>query len=210
VVEERERLGREIHDGLAQTLSLLSIQVGQARSWLNSGDADQVATELREMSRVIDAGYEELREAITNLRLAAPKGADWADWLQEYVYEFGLRHDLLTEIHMPSDQELVLPPHQEVQLTRIIQEALNNVRKHAQASRVHMALITNGHKLTLRLEDNGQGFDLGRTQSWQGRYGLTTMRERAELLGGSLCVQSMPGRGTMITVEIEREATVKE
>jgi signal transduction histidine kinase len=206
VVEERERLGREIHDGLAQTLSLLSMQVGQSRSLLLGGNVKACLAELREMSRVIDAGYEEVREAINNLRLAAPTGVGFADWLQEYVYEFGLRHDLSTELLVsPRRPPLVLLPHQEVHLTRIIQEALNNVRKHAQASHVQMALIPNGCKLTLRVEDDGLGFDVERVQSQRGRYGLSTMRERAELLGGELHIQSAPGLGTMITVEIERE-----
>jgi two-component system nitrate/nitrite sensor histidine kinase NarX len=208
VVEERERLGREMHDGLAQTLSLLSMQVGQSRSLLLSGNARACMEELREMSRVIDAGYEEVREAITNLRLAAPKGEKFANWLQEYVDDFGLRHDLTTELHIaPSPSPLVLLPHQEVHLTRIIQEALNNIRKHSQASRVQMAVIPNGRRLTLRVEDNGAGFDLESAQGCHGRYGLSTMRERAELLGGELRIQSAPGLGTMITVEIERETT---
>jgi len=211
VVEERERLAREMHDGLAQTLSLLSMQVGQARLLLNSGDADGVATELREMSRVIDAGYEEVREAITSLRLAAPKGEEWVGWLQEYVYDFSARHDLSAELQIPTDQlPLILPPHQEVHLTRIVQEALNNVRKHAQASQVYMALIPNGHKLKLRIEDNGRGFDVQRAQSRRGRYGLSTMQERAELLGGSLHIESAPGQGTTIVGEITREGTAKE
>jgi two-component system nitrate/nitrite sensor histidine kinase NarX len=210
VVEERERLGREMHDGLAQTLSLLSMQVGQSRSLLLGGNAQACMDELREMSRVIDAGYEEVREAINNLRLAAPKGEKFAAWLQEYVDEFGLRHDLATELHIaPDSSPLVLLPHQEVHLTRIIQEALNNVRKHAQANRVQMAVIPNGSKLTLRVEDDGVGFDVESVQSRQGRYGLFTMHERAELLGGELRIQSAPGLGTMITVEIERETTTQ-
>jgi signal transduction histidine kinase len=211
VVEERERLGREMHDGLAQTLSLLSMQVSQARSWVSSGDIDSVMTELLEMSRVIDAGYEEVREAITSLRLAAPKGKAWIDWLQEYVADFGVRHDLSAELQISDGQTpLILPPHQEVHLTRIIQEALNNVRRHAGARQVHMALIPNGRKLTLRIEDDGRGFDVKRAQRRRGSYGLSSMQERAELLGGSLQVQSAPGQGTRITVEIERDGTAKD
>ncbi len=211
VVEERERLAREIHDGLAQTLSLLSIEVGQARSLLSGGDMEGLATELGEMSRVIDAGYEEVREAITSLRLTAPKGEGWIDWLQEYVYDFGARHDLAAEVHAPSDMTpLILPPHQEVHLTRIVQEALNNVRKHARASQVQMAFISNGHGLKLRIEDDGQGFDVQRAQRRRGRYGLSTMKERAELLGGNLEVQSAPGQGTTIIVEIEQDGTPED
>jgi signal transduction histidine kinase len=211
VVEERERLAREMHDGLAQTLSLLSIQVGQARSLASGGDAEGVASELGEMSRVIDAGYEEVREAITSLRLAAPKGAGWVDWLQEYVSDFGVRHELSAEVQVPSDlPPLILPPHQEVQLTRIVQEALNNVRKHASARQVHMMLIPNGRKVKLCIEDDGRGFDVDRALSRRGRYGLSTMKERAEILGGSLEVQSAPGQGTRITVEIEPDGTAEE
>jgi two-component system nitrate/nitrite sensor histidine kinase NarX len=211
VVEERERLAREMHDGLAQTLSLLSMQVGQARLLAKSGDAEGVSAELREMSRVIDAGYEEVREAITSLRLAAPKGAEWVEWLQEYVYEFGVRHDLSADVQVPADlPPPVFPPDEEVHLTRIVQEALNNVRKHAGATQVNMAVIPNGHKLKLRIEDDGQGFDVRRVLSRKGRYGLATMKERAELLGGSLEVQSVPGQGTTITVEIERDGTAEE
>lgn len=206
VVEERERLAREMHDGLAQTLSLLSIQVGQARSLASVGDVEGVVAELREMTRVIDAGYEEVREAITSLRLAAPKGAEWVHWLQEYVYDFGVRHDLSAEVQLPSDMTpLILPPHEEVHLTRIVQEALNNVRRHASARQVQMFLVPNGRKLQLRIEDDGQGFDVERVLSRRGRYGLSTMKERAELLGGSLMVQSAPGQGTTITVEIDRD-----
>jgi two-component system nitrate/nitrite sensor histidine kinase NarX len=211
VVEERERLSREMHDGLAQTLSLLSMQVGQARMLLSSDDVGGAAAELREMSQVIDAGYEEVREAITNLRLTAPKGVDWVDWLQEYLYEFGLRHDLATELHIPSDRaSLILPPHQEVHFTRIIQEALTNVRKHAQATQVRMALVPNGRRLTLRIEDNGRGFDVDRARGRRGRYGLSTLQERAALLGGSAQITSAPGHGTTVTVEIESEAIARE
>jgi two-component system nitrate/nitrite sensor histidine kinase NarX len=211
IIEERERLSREMHDGVAQTLSLLSLQVAQARSLATNGDADGVVMELREMSQVIDAGYEEVREAITNLRLTAPKGQEWTGWLQEYVYDFGLRHDLSAELHFPPDQAPVtLPPYQEVHLTRIVQEALTNVRKHAQARQVRMALVPNGRKLSLRIEDDGCGFDVQRAQSRRGRYGLSAMQERAELLGGSLHIESAPGHGTTITVEIERDGTAEE
>jgi two-component system nitrate/nitrite sensor histidine kinase NarX len=211
IVEERERLAREIHDGLAQTLSLLSMQLGQVRSLLNGGNVEDGLDELREMGRVIDAGYEEVREAITSLRLAAPKGADWSDWLQEYVNDFGVRHDLTAELRIPSNQApLVLPPHQEVHLTRILQEALNNIRKHAQASQVQMALIPNGRKLQLRIEDDGRGFDVERVRGRQGSYGLSTMQERAELLGGSLRVKSAPGQGTTIIVEIKRDGPAED
>lgn len=211
VVEERERLGREMHDGVAQTLSLLSIQLAQVRSLLSDRDVEGIAAELQEMGRVIDAGYEEVREAITNLRLAAPKGAEWVDWLREYVYDFGARYDLAAEFELPSGHEpIVLPPHEEVQLTRIVQEALNNVRKHAQAREVHMALVPNGRTMKLLIEDDGRGFDVEQMQSWEGRYGLSTMRERAELLGGSLKVQSRPGKGTTITVEIGRDGTAED
>jgi two-component system nitrate/nitrite sensor histidine kinase NarX len=203
VVEERERLSREMHDGLAQTLSLLSLEVGQARSLANSGDLAGVVTELREMGRVIDAGYEEVREAITSLRLTAPKGESWTEWLREYVYDFGLRHDLTAQVDIPSSQEeLTLPPHQEVHLTRIVQEALNNIRKHSGASQIHMALVPNGRKLKLKIVDDGQGFDLQKAQKQGGRFGLSTMRERAELSGGKLHIASAPGEGTTITVEI--------
>jgi len=211
VVEERERLGREMHDGVAQTLSLLSIQLGQVRSLVSNGNVAGAADELQEMGRVIDAGYEEVREAITNLRLTAPKGAEWLDWLREYFYDFGARHDMAAEFQVPSGQEsIVLLPHQEVQLTRIVQEALNNVRKHARASEVHLALVPNGRKMKLLIEDDGRGFDVEQMQSREGRYGLSTMRERAELLGGSLEVRSRPGQGTTITVEIERDGNAKD
>jgi two-component system nitrate/nitrite sensor histidine kinase NarX len=211
VVEERERLGREIHDGLAQTLSLLSLQVGQAKSLAQSGSVDETVAELNEMGRVIDAGYEEVREAITSLRLTAPKGEDWIEWLREYVYDFGLRHDLVAEFQGPSDgKRIVLPPHKEVHLTRIVQEALNNIRKHARASQVRMALIPNGRKLTLRIADDGRGFDVKRSESYRERFGLSTMQERAELSGGRLKIMSAPGEGTTIIVQIERNGTSEE
>ncbi len=208
VIEERERLGREMHDGLAQTLGLLHMQAAQIKLLLAEGQVEAAQRELVEMTTAIDAGYDEVREAISSLRLTAPKGERFVDWLDEYVSEFGLRHDLVTQLEVSaSDKPLVLPPEQEVQLTRIVQESLTNVRKHAEASRIRVRLYKNGGSLTLAVEDDGRGFDVARAMVRRGSYGLSTMQERAEALGGSLRVRSLPTRGTTVTVEFDQVGT---
>lgn len=210
IVQERERVSREIHDGLAQALALLNMRVNVATSLLAAGQAEQARKELDEASQVIDAANRDVREAITALRLTSPKGAGFVPTLREFVMDFGLRNNISTDLAATDGvHTVILAPLAEVQLMRIIQEALTNVRKHAHAQRAWVTLVRRGARLVVSIQDDGQGFDLDAVLKGQNRknFGLTTMQERVGSIGGFFDVQTQIGGGTRIsaTVPCERE-----
>ncbi len=208
VVQERERISREIHDGLAQALALLNMRVNVAQSLLVAGQTDQARKELGDAAQVIDAANRDVREAITALRLTAPKGAEFVPTLRDFVLDFGLRNDINTDFSaVDGARAPLLAPMAEVQLMRIIQEALTNVRKHAHAQNAHVSLTRRGARLIVTIEDDGQGFDMDDVLRGQNKknFGLTTMHERADGIGGFLDVQTQIGGGTRISVGVPCE-----
>ncbi|MBN1890683.1 MAG: sensor histidine kinase [Thermoflexales bacterium] len=208
IVQERERISREIHDGLAQALALLNMRVNVAQNLLEAGQVEQVGKELAEAARLIDAANHDVREAITALRLTSPKGVNFVPMLEEFVLDFGLRNDVQTEfIAMNGSSSVVLNPLIEVQLMRIIQEALTNVRKHAHAHHAQVTLDRRPSYLQVVVRDNGQGFDMDAVLQGQNRqnFGITTMHERVEAIGGSLDIVTLLGSGTSVTVSVPVE-----
>jgi two-component system nitrate/nitrite sensor histidine kinase NarX len=208
IVQERERISREIHDGLAQALALLNMRVSVAQSLLAAGQTEQARKELDDAAQVIDAANRDVREAITALRLTAPKGLEFVPTLKEYVLDFGLRNNISTDfVAMDGARAVVIQPMAEVQLMRIIQEALTNVRKHAHAQHARVSLGRRGARLVVSIEDDGQGFDMDAVLTKQNKknFGLTTMQERAEGIGGLLDVQTQIGGGTRISVSVPCE-----
>ncbi len=208
IVQERERISREIHDGLAQALALLNLRVGMAQSLLVAGQVDQVRKELGEAAQVIDAANRDVREAITALRLTSPKGADFVPMLREFVLDFGVRNDIQTEFTaVDGTGMVVLAPLVEVQLMRIIQEALINVRKHARAQIAWVTVDNYRQRLRVTIQDNGQGFDMDAVLRGQNRknFGLTTMRERVEAINGTLDILTQLGAGTRIAVVVPKD-----
>jgi len=209
IVQERERISREIHDGLAQALALLNMRVNVASSLLVAGQTEQARKELDEAAQVIDAANRDVREAITALRLTSPKGAGFVPTLREFVLDFGLRNDISTDFVAPDGaRSVVLAPLAEAQLMRIIQEALTNVRKHARAQRAWVTLARRGARLVVSIQDDGQGFDMDAVLKGQNRknFGLTTMQERAGSIGGFLDVQTQIGGGTRISASVPCES----
>jgi signal transduction histidine kinase len=209
IVQERERISREIHDGLAQALALLNMRVAVAQEQLKAGQVEQVGKTLTEAAQLIDAANRDVREAITALRLTSPKGANFVPMLEEFVLDFGLRNEVQTEFTaMNGSGTVVLNPLVEVQLMRIIQEALMNVRKHAHASHAQVTLDKRRQYLQVVVRDNGRGFDMDAALQDQKckSLGLTTMHERVEAIGGSLDIVTLLGSGTSVTVSVPVES----
>lgn len=208
IVRERERVSREIHDGVAQALALLNMRVNVATSLLAAGQSEQARKELDEAAQVVDAANRDVREAITALRLTSPKGAGFVPTLQEFVTDFGLRNGILTDLAAPDGvRTVVLAPLAEVQLMRIIQEALTNIRKHAYAQHAWVTLARHAARLVVSIQDDGQGFDMDAVLKGQNRknFGLTTMQERVASIGGFLDVQTQIGGGTRISAAVPCE-----
>lgn len=205
ILEERYRLAREIHDGLAQTLGYLNLQVERLEGLLTAGRVQAARQEVAELRRTVRAAYVDVREAIDGLRLSIEQPEQLAVRLRNYVEEFGLQTGMTVEF-VSEPPDLTVDAAVGLQILRIAQEALTNVRKHAQASRVRVALSRSDHELEMTVTDNGLGFPLAPSSSGHRSYGLNGMRERAQSLGGSVTIASGPGQGTRVIVTVPLEA----
>jgi len=200
MLEERYRLAREMHDGLAQTLSYLGWQMDHLEMLLRSGRLEPLAVELTEARRTVREAYLDVREAIDGLRLAVEHPGGLAAALQEYVADFSTRTGIPTDFETHGDGP-ALAPIAEVQLLHIAQEALTNVRKHSGAQHAQVRLLYTGDNWELIVADDGRGFEPTLPRRHH-RWGLATMRERAHSLGGSLIIATGPGQGTRITATV--------
>ena len=201
IAEERGRIAREIHDGLAQDLASLRLRV---RLWHDLVDHDpaQMHAELDTLRELLSKNINEVRRSIFALRPVSLDELGFYPALRQFASDFGDQNQLQVDLCI-SGPENRLPSRLEPVLFRIIQEALNNVGKHARASAAWVELdLTAAHSMTLMVRDNGLGFDLAilDTAPRRGRLGLKQMRERAEELEGTFAVQSEVGKGTRIQV----------
>jgi two-component system nitrate/nitrite sensor histidine kinase NarX len=208
IVEERERIGREMHDGLAQTLGLLNLQIELVKEAVGAADWAAAQDELTKMDVYLAEAYNDVREALGNLRSTEPQGEAFVPALQEYVREFGRRNGLEAVLVTENGQgPICLPALVEVQLQRVIHEALTNVRRHAAAGRVEVRVRGRGEGWEVTVADDGVGFDpLASRRAGKGGYGLSTMRERVESLGGRFSIASQPGEGTQVAVFVPCDA----
>lgn len=200
VLEERYRLSREMHDGLAQTLGYLGMQAERLERLLAEGRTDQFREELTQLRQTIAEAYLDVRESIDGLRLAVERPGGFLEALLAHLEDFRQRTGLVVDtsgIEDPGD----LSPEVALHLLRIAQEALTNVRRHAQARHVRVRLTREGGHLELTVADDGRGFDPSLSQ---GRHhvGLASMRERARSVDGQLTLATSPGQGTRVTVRV--------
>ncbi len=202
VLEERYRLAREIHDGLAQTLGYLGWQAERLEGLLRDARIEAALEEVNTLRQAIRTAYLEAREAIDGLRLSVHSPGALAERLGEYAAAFARQTGLEVEYtaHPP---DLQVKPEVGLQVLRIAQEALNNVRKHAQARRVLIHLRQHEGVLELSIADDGKGFaPQPSAERLYHSHGLTSMRERAENLGGSLSIATGAGQGTRVFVRV--------
>ena len=194
-LEERSRLARELHDGLAQDLWVAKLKVGRLLSL--SGLHPEVAELSGELNSAIESGLAEARQAVMALRV--PDDASFAELLSRYVDDFsdgfGLRAEFECEALLPP-----LEPATQAELMRIAQEALNNARRHSDATLVRVSVVVQQDHLRLRIDDDGRGFDMAAIR--RGAFGLASMQERAALIGGQLRIVSGPHHGTNISVDL--------
>jgi len=211
VLEERFRLSREIHDGLAQSLSYLGLQGERVEKLVaRSAPPEEVLAELGEMRRAIRASYVDARESIDGLRLAVDEPESLSQRLSEYVVDFS-RQSGIEAVFQSHPNPVSTDSGVALQLLRIAQEALTNVRKHAGARCVELALVASDAELELTVADDGKGFATAEEREHRERehraHGLSSMRERAASLGGALTVATRPGQGTRIVVTVPVDGT---
>jgi nitrate/nitrite-specific signal transduction histidine kinase len=199
ITEERGRIAREMHDSLAQILGYLNLEIQALEVLHQQGNGPALVKEFQKMRAEVQAAHADVRENILSLRttLANEKGLIAA--VEEYLKEFSYQTGIKTHFANAAPPEFVLSALAEIQLVCIMQEALSNVRKHAQAHQVRVTLdVVKGEAglaLEMRIQDDGVGF----TASEQTRhFGLATMQERARGVDGQLQILSTPGGGAQV------------
>jgi signal transduction histidine kinase len=196
--EERARLAREIHDGMSQELWYAKLK--QARLTSMTGLPAEARALADEVGGAIESALSEARQAILALRPA--EGASFAQVMSRYVEDFADRFGIPATCEADGAGER-LPTRHQAELLRILQEALTNVHRHADATRVRVRLAATGEGLRLEVADNGRGFSASEADA--SRYGLRGMRERAGIIGAELLVESAPSDGTRVSVTVPLE-----
>src|SRR5574341_968909 len=201
-VTERERLAREMHDGLAQALALTRMRLHSLEEAVARGDAVEGRNIIAELRDVVGRALQEVRQAIFDLRVMVSRDLGLVPTLTEYLHDFSVESGIRVEFATQAG-EFEFAPDAELQLTRILQEALTNVRRHARATSVSVRLERPGDAARLVITDDGCGFDRTRpADDGHPRFGLATMHERTEAAGGKFRLESQPGRGTTIEVTL--------
>jgi two-component system NarL family sensor kinase len=204
-IEERERIAREIHDGLAQTVSLLHLRIRQAQAKASREQVSLLDNDLEEMALISDGAYEEVRNSISGLRIPRTPGQGLAAALGRLLHDFTAQTRLPVELKADGADTVRLSPETELQVVQIVREALHNVRKHAQVDRASVQVEHQDAVILVRVEDRGRGFDPATIAADGLPFGLRSMRERAERCGGTLEVVSAPGCGTRVTMILPLE-----
>ena len=202
-LEERERLAREIHDNLAQTLGILKMQASYVDGLFRSGKIEQAQTFLDRLNRTAADGYDDAREAIFALRSGVSSPSEFLPAFRAYIERFSSAYGIAVRLVVQGESKHELQTRMVVELTRVIQEALTNVRKHANARTVMIRLDYEDSQFSVTVEDDGKGFSLARASAntYEG-VGIQIMRERVESLGGLLHIDSTVGKGTRVAARI--------
>jgi len=200
VMAERNRLARELHDAVAQKLFSLRL-TAQAAVALATRDPERVPAELAQVERLAADSIAELRSVIFELRPADLEEDGLTASLRKHVEMLDRVYDARLTFHGDGDiGDIGLTEERELTLFRIAQEAVHNALRHAHARDVTLRLCHEGPLVSLTITDDGAGFDLADTGG--DGLGLTSMRDRAEEVGGALTVESAPGSGTVVKVEV--------
>ena len=204
MLEERERLARELHDDLGQVMGYVNVQVQAIQELLATGQTDVADAQLARLTAIAQDANADLREHILSLRAVILPELGFFLALDQYLQQFEQNSGIHTEMIVPETlAERAFEPVVEVQLLRIIQEALTNARKHAAARQVQVSFAVQGDQVLVTVEDDGQGFDPAQLATQNGKqFGLRFMGERAEAVGGSVQVSSTPGHGTEVIVQV--------
>jgi two-component system sensor histidine kinase DegS len=201
--DERLRVSRQMHDGPAQAMSNLVLRAEICERWMEN-DMSRAKAELSGLKSMVNDTLQETRRFIFDLRPMILDDLGLIPTLRRYIKDF--KDKTRIEVHLDmSGPELRLPNHIEVAAFRIIQEALSNVAKHANATQVNIRLEIAEKRLSMIIEDDGNGFDvsiLSDEKKMEQALGIASMGQRMEMLNGTLDLASTPGRGTRIAAYI--------
>lgn len=206
-MEERERIGRELHDDLGQIIGYLNVQAQAAKNLLHQEQLAPAETALAQLAEVAQEAHQNIRQYILGVRSEpAPPPADFFSALTHYLEQLKNRYNFTVQLSLPNEW-LTSPllPDVENQLLRVIQEALNNARKYAGVSQAQLLFTLHADEVQVIIADDGRGFDVDHPAADNlPHFGLTIMRERLESVGGRLEIRSNPAGGTQIIARLPR------
>ena len=198
VLQERNLMAQGLHDSIAQTLTFLNLQVQMLEGAVQANEREQVQENLNFIREGVQECYDDVRELLLNFRTKISK-KEFPEAVQALVKRFEQQTQIAVNTHWHG-HGYALSSEEQLQVIFILQESLSNIRKHAQAHSVEIDIF-NEQDFTMRIADNGQGFDTGRLKNLSGEHvGLGIMHERARRIHAELAVQSEPLHGTTITL----------
>jgi signal transduction histidine kinase len=198
-LEERRRVAAEMHDGLGQTLSYLGLMTDQVVEFLSDGKEGAAIERLQMTRETIGKATSDVRRAINSLMDETPIQTDLCANLREALDQIASEHSLKAEWRMDADSAPECSPQVAEQVYNITREALVNAASHANAKQVSVQVGRNNGDYFVTIEDDGLGFDASQPAPG-GHFGLRIMQARAKHIGGRVEIQSMPGRGTRVTL----------
>lgn len=206
--EERKRVAREIHDGPAQTLANVVLRADMADRCIAKREYEAARRELQDVKNLVRESLIDVRRIIFDLRPMSLDDLGLVPTLRKYLSTLEERHGLPVRLRVEGGERR-LDPAVEVALFRLIQESLNNVVKHAAATRAEVAVHFLPGAVSVEVADNGRGFDPA--SIGEGHFGIFGMRERVQLLKGQFALDSQPGKGTSVrfTVPIRSAAQIR-
>jgi two-component system nitrate/nitrite sensor histidine kinase NarX len=202
ILAERERIAREMHDSLAQVLGATHLRLRAIAAREEVAAQPALDRELADLADIQEEAYRDVREALLGLREASRAHRGLVESLRAYLVKYSHQSGVAAALDTDLEAEPPLSPRAEVQVIRVIQEALTNVRKHSGAKNAIVHIAADADATTIVIEDDGRGFDLGGTLLDRDGFGLHSMRERMELIGGTLSIDSAPGRGTRVIARV--------
>lgn len=198
--EERRRIAREIHDELGQILTVARIDLTRLGARLDS-PKDVLQQSIDDLMLILENASDTARSISENLRPGMLDLLGLGPALQSHVKQFEESAKVQCSLDMSNDGEIEVDDHVATVAFRIVQEALTNVARHAQASQVEILVVDLGEELSIIIQDNGIGVD-NLAEKQKRRFGLLGMRERTDALGGSVTVTSEPGEGVRIEASL--------
>ncbi len=204
VLQERNRLARELHDSVTQSLYSLTLLAEAGQRMIRAEDLQQIAGNQTRLGQIAQQALQEMRLLVYELRPLALKSEGLVGALEQRLETVERRAGIQARVLV--EGEVDLAPGLEEELYGIAQEALNNALKHARASKIVLSVRMVDKSVILEVADDGQGFNLAEVQV-KGGLGLISMQERAEKIGGQLEIDSAPGEGTRVSVKVLEAAT---
>ncbi len=198
---ERRRIARDIHDGPAQSLAAVLLQLNFLTAEPITNNTEELRQELLRLKGIAQDSMNEMRQILFDLKPVRQNNDSLLSVLEDYFAEIKAKYNFCIELNSRGVPQ-IYPPYIQTALFRLVQESVNNCRKHAGVNKVHIMLAENREQIEILIEDAGKGFDKTGELNKADNFGIAGMLERTALLGGTIEIESKPGAGTQILIII--------